>query len=263
MDLGVTTGFVHISEVSWDQVNDLVERFGIGEEVSAKIIEKDSEKHKLKLSIKQLSQDPWEIFLSSHKIGDVVTAEVKEILDFGLIVSVDGNNGFVHVSELAWHNGAKALKNYNVNDKIEAKIIQIEEDRKNVKLSVKQLEENPWEKVKEKYQIGEVLERPITEVFDFGILVSLEKDIEGLLHISDISYRKVTNLTSKYNVGDIIKFKIIDFNDEKNRVSLSSKALLDDKWEKIEDNYDFNSTLSGKNKKYSRIWNFCGIGRRN
>ena len=246
LDLGVTTGFVHISEVSWDQVNDLVERFGIGEEVSAKIIEKDSEKHKLKLSIKQLSQDPWEIFLSSHKVGDVVTAEVKEILDFGLIVSVDGNNGFVHVSELAWHNGAKALKNYNVNDKIEAKIIQIEEDRKNVKLSVKQLEENPWEKVKEKYQIGEVLERPITEVFDFGILVSLEKDIEGLLHISDISYRKVTNLTSKYNVGDIIKFKIIDFNDEKNRVSLSSKALLDDKWEKIEDNYDFNSTLSGK-----------------
>ena len=91
-----------------------------------------------------------------------------------------------------------------------------------------------------------MLERPITEVFDFGILVSLEKDIEGLLHISDISYRKVTNLTSKYNVGDIIKFKIIDFNDEKNRVSLSSKALLDDKWEKIEDNYDFNSTLSGK-----------------
>ena len=246
LDLGVTTGFVHISEVSWDQVNDLVERFGIGEEVSAKIIEKDSEKHKLKLSIKQLSQDPWEIFLSSHKVGDVVTAEVKEILDFGLIVSVDGNNGFVHVSELAWHNGAKALKNYNVNDKIEAKIIQIEEDRKNVKLSVKQLEENPWEKVKEKYQIGEVLERPITEVFDFGILVSLEKDIEGLLHISDISYRKVTNLTSKYNVGDIIKFKIIDFNDEKNRVSLSSKALLDDKWGKIEDNYDFNSTLSGK-----------------
>ena len=143
LDLGVTTGFVHISEVSWDQVNDLVERFGIGEEVSAKIIEKDSEKHKLKLSIKQLSQDPWEIFLSSHKVGDVVTAEVKEILDFGLIVSVDGNNGFVHVSELAWHNGAKALKNYNVNDKIEAKIIQIEEDRKNVKLSVKQLEENP------------------------------------------------------------------------------------------------------------------------
>ena len=213
LDLGVTTGFVHISEVSWDQVNDLVERFGIGEEVSAKIIEKDSEKHKLKLSIKQLSQDPWEIFLSSHKVGDVVTAEVKEILDFGLIVSVDGNNGFVHVSELAWHNGAKALKDYNVNDKIEAKIIQIEEDRKNVKLSVKQLEENPWDKVKEKYQIGEVLERPITEVFDFGILVSLEKDIEGLLHISDISYRKVTNLTSKYNVGDIIKFKIIDFND--------------------------------------------------
>ena len=211
-----------------------------------KFIIKEKTKKSITVSRTDLVKVEEQEYFDSINEGDVVTGKVKEILDFGLIVSVDGNNGFVHVSELAWHNGAKALKNYNVNDKIEAKIIQIEEDRKNVKLSVKQLEENPWEKVKEKYQIGEVLERPITEVFDFGILVSLEKDIEGLLHISDISYRKVTNLTSKYNVGDIIKFKIIDFNDEKNRVSLSSKALLDDKWEKIEDNYDFNSTLSGK-----------------
>ena len=113
-------------------------------------------------------------------------------------------------------------------------------------MSVKQLFENPWEKVKEKYKIGDVLERPISEIFDFGLLIEVEKDVDGLLHISDLAYKKVSNLASKYKVGDIIKSKIIGFNDEKNRISLSVKAIFDEKWENLENNYDLTQALKGK-----------------
>ena len=248
VNLGATNGFVHISEISWNPVDDLVEKFGINDEISAKIIEKDTEKNKLKLSIKQLSQNPWELFEEKHKIGDIVKVKVIEILDFGIVGNIVGSevSGFIHISELAWNNGAKELKNYKIGDEFDAKIIEIESTKRNVKLSVKQLFENPWEKVKEKYKIGDVLERPITEIFDFGLLIAVEKDVDGLLHISDLAYKKVSNLASKYKVGDVIKSKIIEFNDEKNRISLSIKAIFDEKWENIENNYDLSGALKGK-----------------
>ena len=247
-DLGATNGFVHISEISWNPVDDLVEKFGINDEISAKVIEKDTEKNKLKLSIKQLSQNPWEIFEEKHKIGDTVKVRATEILDFGIVGNILGSDisGFVHFSELAWNKGAKELKNYKVGDEFDAKIIEIESAKRNVKLSVKQLVENPWEKVKENYKVGDVLERPISEIFDFGLLIEVEKDVDGLLHITDLAYKKVSNLASKYKVSDIIKSKIIGFNDEKNRISLSVKAIFDEKWENLENNYDLTQTLKGK-----------------
>lgn len=248
IDLGATNGFIHISEISWNPVNDLVKKFGINDEISAKIIEKDTEKNKLRLSIKQLSQNPWEVFENNYKIGDVVDVKVIQILDFGIIGEIlrSSISGFVHFSELSWNESPKELKNYKVGDNFKAKILEIEVSNRNVKLSVKELSENPWEKVKEKYKVGDILERPILEIFDFGLIVEIEKDVDGLLHISDLDYRKVSNLSSKYKVGDIIKSKIIGFNDEKNRVSLSIKAIFDEKWENIENNYDFDSVLKGK-----------------
>ena len=246
LELGPTTGFIHISEVSWDQVSDLIEKFGINDIVKAKIIEKDDEKRKIKLSLKQLEVDPWIEFKNTHIVGDTVKGTVKEVLDFGLVVEISRNKGFVYISELAWNNAAKVLKQYKEGDIIEAKIISIDDEKKNIKLSVKQLLENPWDSVKEKYSIGDVLERPIAEVFEFGLLVELEKGIEGLLHVSDLAYRRVSNLPSKYNVGENIKFKIINFNNEKNRLSLSAKALLDDVWEKIEESYNIGDIVKGK-----------------
>ncbi|WP_231724658.1 S1 RNA-binding domain-containing protein [Leptotrichia sp. oral taxon 847] len=200
------------------------------------------------MSIKQLSQNPWELFEEKHKIGDIVKVKVIEILDFGIVGNIVGSevSGFIHISELAWNNGAKELKNYKIGDEFDAKIIEIESTKRNVKLSVKQLSENPWEKVKEKYKIGDVLEKPIAEIFDFGLLIAVEKDVDGLLHISDLAYKKVSNLASKYKVGDVIKSKIIEFNDEKNRISLSMKAIFDEKWENIENNYDLSGALKGK-----------------
>ena len=116
LELGPTTGFIHISEVSWDQVSDLIEKFGINDIVKAKIIEKDDEKRKIKLSLKQLEVDPWIEFKNTHTVGDTVKGTVKEVLDFGLVVEISRNKGFVHISELAWNNAAKVLKQYKEGD---------------------------------------------------------------------------------------------------------------------------------------------------
>ena len=259
LELGPTTGFIHISEVSWDQVSDLIEKFGINDIVKAKIIEKDDEKRKIKLSLKQLEEDPWIKFKNTYNVGDTVKAIVKEVLDFGLVVEISRNKGFIHISELAWNNAAKVLRDYKEGDTVEAKIISIDDEKKNVKLSVKQLLENPWDSVKEKYSIGDVLERPVSEVFEFGLLIELEKDVEGLLHVSDLSYRRISNLSSKYHAGENIKFKIIDFNNEKNRLSLSAKALLDDVWEKIDDIYNIGDVIKGKVINVQDYGIFLGI----
>ena len=259
LELGPTTGFIHISEVSWDQVSDLIEKFGINDIVKAKIIEKDDEKRKIKLSLKQLEEDPWIKFKNTYNVGDTVKAIVKEVLDFGLVVEISRNKGFIHISELAWNNAAKVLRDYKEGDTVEAKIISIDDEKKNVKLSVKQLLENPWDSVKEKYSIGDILERPVSEVFEFGLLIELEKDVEGLLHVSDLSYRRISNLSSKYHAGENIKFKIIDFNNEKNRLSLSAKALLDDVWEKIDDIYNVGDVIKGKVINVQDYGIFLGI----
>lgn len=246
VDLGSINGLVHISEISWKQVKNISDIYKIGDEITVKVIEVDEENRKVKLSIKQLSENPWDTFTNMFSVGDNIDAIVQEVLDFGLVVDVQKNRGFIHVSELAWNNSNKELKKYKLGDKIEARIIEIENDKKNIKLSIKQLNENPWESVKEKYQIGEILEKQISEIFDFGLLIKLEENIEGLIHVSDLSYRKIGNLSSKYNIGDTIKFKIVDFNDEKERLVLSVKAILDDKWSNIDEKYNLGDIISGK-----------------
>ena len=230
LDLGKITGFIHISEISWEQVTDLVKMFELNQEIKAILIEKDTENKKLKLSIKRMDENPWDIYLKSYKIGDLVSVIVKEKLDFGLVVEKDMTNGFIHISELSWTHNGEILNSIQENRVIEAKIIDIDENKNNIKYSIKQINEDPWNVSKEKYAIGQVFENRVEEIFEFGLLVELEKDIEGLIHISDLSYRRLNDIFSKYKKGDIIKTKIIGFNDEKRRISLSAKAILDDTW---------------------------------
>ena len=232
-------GFLPFSLSSFERNND-----HIGEKF--KFIIKEKTRNGLTLSRTDLIKKEEEGYLKSINIGDTLTGEVKKVLDFRIIVNLGVTTGFIHISELGWHHGADALKNYKEGDKIEAKVIDIDNEKKSVKLSVKQLSENPWNSVKEKYKIGDILEKDVSEVFEFGLLIELEKDIEGLLHVSDLAYRRVSNLNSKYKKGDVIKFKIIGFNDEKNRLSLSAKALFDDMWDKIEELYNVGDVVKGK-----------------
>jgi len=231
-----------------------------------KFIIKEKNRSNITISIKQLSEDPWIAFENSHNVGDVVEAVVKDVLDFGIVVTVDGNSGFVHVSELAWHNGSKELKNYKAGDKFSAKIIQIENEKKNVKLSVKQLSENPWNTVKEKYHIGDfndeknrvtlsvkallddkwdVLEETydfdksykgkVMNVQDYGIFVELEKGIEVFIHKNEFSWDKREH--KEYKVGDEVEFKVIVIDKIEKKLSGSIKQLEKSPWKEVTEKY--------------------------
>lgn len=252
LDFGVilesdnVSGLLHISEVDWNQVDDLNSIFKIGDTVTAKIIEKDVKNNKIKYSIKELKEDPFITFTETHKIGDIVDIEVAEVLDFGLKVKMGEIIGFIHVTELSWSDPYSELSKYQVGDKLEAKIVTIEEDKRNIKLSIKQLTENPWNSVKEKYPVGTILMSPVKEVFDFGAVFELEPNITGMLHISDISYKKVSSVKDLYNIGDVVTSKVIGYNDEKERVNLSVKSLIDDAWENLPNKYQIEDVVKGR-----------------
>ena len=166
--------------------------------------------------------------------------------DFAILPSVDDVLGFIHISEISWGAHTGVIEQFKLGDTVKAKIIELNKDAKIFKLSIKRLSSDPWETVKEKYQKGQILEREIKEILDFALLVEMEENVEGMVHISEISYRRVNNLKEKFTVGEKIKFKILEFNEEKRRVSLSMKAILDDIWANIHDKYTLNQEVSGK-----------------
>ncbi|WP_067143172.1 S1 RNA-binding domain-containing protein [Oceanivirga salmonicida] len=174
-------------------------------------------------------------FLETVNVGDTLKGTVKEILDFGLILDLGAMTGLVHISELSWNQISNIRETYKVGQELEAKVIELNVEKSKIKLSVKQLEEDPWLKIREKYTIGEKRTGTIKEIFDFGLVINIDgTNDEGFMHISDVSYRKFFQLDKSYNVGDSIEFFIENINDEKQRISLSAKRVLDEKWENIE-----------------------------
>ena len=239
-------GFIHISEVSWHSIEELSKFYTEGQKIKAKIIEIDEKARNYKLSIKQLEENPWEKLSEVYKIGDIVEGKIEKILDFAILPNINDVLGFIHISEVSWINQPDILENFKIGDMVKAKIIEFDKDSKTFKLSIKHLEEDPWSKIKEEFQKGDILEREIKEILDFALLVDITKGVEGMVHISEISYRRITNLKEKFSVGEKIKVKILEFNEEKRRMSLSIKAVFDDIWAKINDKYIINQTLKGK-----------------
>lgn len=239
-------GFIHISEISWHPIEELSKFYSEGQKIKARIIEIDEMGRNYKLSVKQLDENPWDKLAEKYKVGDIVEGVIEKILDFAVLPSVDDVLGFIHISEISWGTHTGIIDKFKLGDTVKAKIIEMDKDAKIFKLSIKRLSEDPWGSVKEKYQKGQVLEREIKEILDFALLVEIEENVEGMVHISEISYRRVNNLKDKFSVGEKIKFKILEFNEEKRRLSLSMKAILDDIWADINGKYSLNQEVSGK-----------------
>lgn len=171
--------------------------------------------------------------LESLELNSVVTAKVKQILDFGAILELGPITGLLHISELSWDNVKNIADLLKVGQEIDVKIIELNKEK--VKFSLKQLSEDPWNTKREKYSIGQKLSGTIKEILDFGLVIDIEDSgVEGFMHVSDINYRKFFKLNSVFNVGDKIDFAVININDEKQRISLSAKVLLDELWENID-----------------------------
>ncbi|WP_068268020.1 S1 RNA-binding domain-containing protein [Caviibacter abscessus] len=208
---------------------------------------KEKTKKGITISRTDLTKKEISDFLETINLNDVVKCTISEILDFGVIVKLGPTTGLIHISELTWNQIKDISDILKVGQEIEAKIIEINKEKAKIKLSIKQLTDNPWFATREKYQLGELRTGTIKEILDFGLVISIDNtEDEGFMHISDISYRKYFKLDKTFKIGDTIEFEILNINDEKQRISLSAKALLDKTWDTITDNLNIGDIVEAK-----------------
>ncbi|MGB8467550.1 MAG: S1 RNA-binding domain-containing protein, partial [Candidatus Babeliales bacterium] len=229
-------GLVHISEVSWtDRIDDLRKYFKVGDEVEALVVSVDKENRRMSLSIKQLQDNPWKKLHERFKVGDHVKGTISNIADFGIFVQIlPGIDGLVHISDLSWTDHIHHPSDmYKKGDEVEAVILSIDEDNKRVSLGIKQLTEDPWEKIEEQYPVGSIVEGEVSKITNFGAFVKLPTRIEGLVHISELSNQNVGKVEDVLKVGQKAQFKIIKASKEDHKLGLSLR-LDDDRTAKPE-----------------------------
>ncbi len=232
VDLGGVDGLLHVTDISWKRINHPSEILKLGDNVKVKVIKFNEETKRISLGIKQLNEDPWGSIHKRFPIGSKMNGIVTNVTDYGSFIELeDGVEGLVHVSEMSWtKKNVHPNKILSSSEKVEVMVLEIDEEKRRISLGIKQCQPNPWQIFYENYKINDEIEGEIKNVTDFGIFIGLENDIDGLIHISDISWEgNGDELVKEYKKGNQIKAKILDINVEKERVSLGIKQLTEDK----------------------------------
>ena len=218
---------VHISEISWtDRISDLRRHYKIGDEVAAVVVSLDKENRRMSLSIKQLEKNPWDTLSEQYAVGQKISGVISNITDFGIFVQImPGVDGLVHISDFSWTEHIKHPSDlFQKGQEIEAVITDINKSKKKVSLSIKQLRENPWENIEQKYPVNSMVHGEVTKITDFGAFVKLESGIEGLVHISELSDQQVNKVDDVLKVGQEADFRIVKVSQEERKIGLSLKA---------------------------------------
>ncbi|MBO5739698.1 MAG: 30S ribosomal protein S1 [Alphaproteobacteria bacterium] len=230
VDLGGIDGLLHVTDLSWKRVNHPRELVHVGETIKVKVIQFDPESHRISLGMKQLEEDPWETASRAFNVGDTVTGKVSSLTDYGAFIDL-GNNieGLVHMSELSWTNKnihpSKVLQN---GQDVTVTVLGIDQDKRRISLGYKQLQPNPWKQFAETHNVGDVITGPIKNTTEFGLFVALTPELDGMVHISDLSWNKLDEEELKKFVrGQEVTAKILDINPEKERVTLGIKQLTE------------------------------------
>ena len=247
VDLGGVDGLLHVTDISWRRINHPSEVLKLGDNVKVKVIKFNDETKRISLGIKQLNEDPWQNIHERFPIGSKISGVVTNITDYGSFVELeDGIEGLVHVSEMSW-----TKKNVHPNhllsssEKIEVMVLEIDEDKRRISLGIKQCVENPWELFNKEFKVNQEIEGEIKNVTDFGIFVGLRNDIDGLVHLSDISWDgNGDELIKNFKQGTILKTKILDINVENEKVSLGIKQLTEDKFTSELENIKLGDTVT-------------------
>jgi small subunit ribosomal protein S1 len=221
-------GFCHLTEISWSKkLKKPADLFKVGEKKTAQIIDIDTSKRKINFSLKRLEKNPWEHVSQRYPIGGNIPATVTNIADFGLFMEIEeGLEGLLHQSDLSWDKRAQnPQKEYKVGQSLNVKILGIDEEKKRISLGLKQVEGDPWDKVEEKYKPGQVITAKITRLAEFGAFVELEKNIEGLIHKSELAHPAPKKVEDAVKPGSEVTFKVLGVDTGKRRISLSIKAL--------------------------------------
>ncbi|MCK4650960.1 30S ribosomal protein S1 [Candidatus Babeliales bacterium] len=256
VDIGGIDGLLHITDMSWGRISHPSELVKIGDKITVKVISFDKQHEKISLGTKQLTTNPWEEIDKKYPAGSTAKGRISSITDYGLFVEIEkGVEGLVHISEISWTERINNLsKYYQVGDTIEVKVVDLDKENRRMSLSIKQLMEDPWKKVEEKFKVGEKISGKITNITDFGLFVQLLEGVDGLVHISDISWTNHINHPSeKYTKGNIVDAAILSIDVANKKVSLGIKQLDKDPWENIEEQYPVGTTVEGT---VSKITNF-------
>ena len=231
VDLGGMDGLIHVTDLSWERVNHPSEKFKVGDEIEVIVTKYDKENNRISLGLKQLTEDPWKNVDNEYKVGSIIKSKISNIADYGAFVQLErGVEGLIHNSELSWVNKNVHPNNIvNIGEEVEVMILEVDHNKRRISLGRKQCIENPWKLFAEKNKKGDIVEGKIKNLTDFGIFVELSSDLDGLIHLSDISWEKSGEEAIKnYKVDDLIKFKILEIDLDKERVSLGIKQLSSD-----------------------------------
>ena len=249
VDLGGVDGLIHITDLSWGRVDDPHKVVELDQKINVVILDFDDEKRRIALGLKQLSPHPWDALDADLKVGDHVKGKVVVIADYGAFVEVQpGVEGLIHVSEMSWSQHLRSAQDFlKVGDDVEAVILTLDRDERKMSLGIKQLREDPWEAIETKYPVGSKHTAKVRNFTNFGVFVELEEGVDGLIHISDLSWTKKVKHPSEFTkVGEPIEVIVLDIDKENRRLSLGHKQLEDNPWDAFEEKYTVGSIHEGK-----------------
>ena len=249
VDLGGVDGLVHITDLSWGRVSDPHEVVALDQKINVVILDFDEEKKRIALGIKQLTQHPWDSLDPNLKVGDHVKGKVVVMADYGAFVEIQpGVEGLIHVSEMSWSQHLRSAQEFmKVGDEVEAVILTLDRDERKMSLGIKQLKEDPWETIEVKYPVGSKHVAKVRNFTNFGIFVELEEGVDGLIHISDLSWTKKVKHPSEFtSQGSEIEVVVLEIDKENRRLSLGHKQLESNPWDEYEAIYTPGSIHEGK-----------------
>ena len=249
VDLGGVDGLIHITDLSWGRVDDPKKVVDFDQKINVVILDFDEEKKRIALGLKQLTPHPWDALDPNLKVGDHIHGKVVVIADYGAFVEVQpGVEGLIHVSEMSWSQHLRSAQEFlKVGDEVEAVILTLDRDERKMSLGIKQLKEDPWEAIDVKYPVGSKHNAKVRNFTNFGVFVELEEGVDGLIHISDLSWTKKVKHPSEFTkVGKPIDVVVLDIDKENRRLSLGHKQLEDNPWDAFESKYAVGSVHEGK-----------------
>jgi small subunit ribosomal protein S1 len=248
VDLGGVDGLLHITDISWGRVKHPSELFSIGDKITVKILSLDIERERVSLGMKQLTEDPWLKAAEKYPVGSRVNGRVVSLTDYGAFVELEeGIEGLIHVSEMSWTRKIRhPSKIVSVGDVVETVVLDIKPENRRISLGMKQVVPNPWDIISEKYPVGTTIEGKIKNITDFGLFIGIGEGIDGLVHISDISWTKrIKHPSELYKKGDVVQAIVLDIEKEQERFSLGIKQLQEDPWESVAERYEVGKEITG------------------
>ena len=245
VDLGGVDGLIHITDLSWGRISHPEEVVALDQKINVVVLDFNEAQKRIALGLKQLTPHPWESLSADLKVGDTVKGKVVAIADYGAFVEVEpGVEGLVHVSEMSWsprlHSAQEFLK---LGDEVEAVILTLDREARKMSLGLKQLTQNPWESIREKYPVGSTHKATVRNITNFGVFAELEDGVEGLIHISDLSWNKLKHPSELVATGDVIDVVILEFDENNHKLSLGHKQLTPNPWDELEAKYPVGTVV--------------------